>query len=358
MKDIVILIPSLEPNIKFIQYLKSLLLEFEKIYVVNDGSSKKYDPIFLKIKKSGINVLKNNVNLGKGRALKNGINQILNDNKNILGIVTADSDGQHSIADIKACAIELQKNPDKLILGVRDFNDEKVPFKSKYGNKITRTVFKLFLGMNLKDTQTGLRAFGVTFMKAILKVKGERFEFETNMLIEAKNMDVDILEVPIKTIYINENRSSHFNALKDSILIYKLFFKYIFSSVSSFLIDITIFSIFLSVFTNLNLKYAVIISTILSRTISSIYNYFINRSVVFKKGNKYSILKYYALVIIQMFVSAFLLQSFINHLNILINEKGTVLFLKILIDIIIFFVNYIIQREYIFKKVDLKRNKR
>lgn len=339
MKKTMLVIPSLEPKENLIRIIEDLSKEFSNIIVVNDGSSEKYDFIFEKIKKMNIVVLKHGINLGKGRALKTAFNYILSECNDIDVIVTADSDGQHLSKDIFKCSSFAMDNPNSLILGVRDFSKKDVPLRSRFGNKITRRIFKYLLGINISDTQTGLRAFSRSQMKDFMITSGEKFEYETNMLIDNKNKGYKFLEVSIETVYIENNETSHFNPIKDSIQIYKLFVKYIIASISSFVIDISFFKI------GIGFGATIVQSTIIARIISSLFNYKINRNSVFKTYNKTSFYKYYFLVVIQMFVSAYtvkLLDSL--HIN-----KSIVL-IKIFVDIIIFMVNYYIQREWVFKE--------
>ena len=350
-KKNVLLIPSLNPDINFVYFLekfkeKSNINKLEiDIVIVNDGSSKKYDYIFKKIEEKNIIVLKHAVNLGKGRALKTGINYILINIKNFKSIVTADSDGQHSIEDIISCLIKSNKNPNTLILGSRNFGyffkknkRSVVPLRSKFGNKSTKLIFKYLLGIDISDTQTGLRAFGKKQAKDFLKVKGEKFEYETNMLIDNKFLGYEFQENPIKTIYVENNKMSHFNPIRDSIAIYTLFLKYVVVSILSFFIDIFLFRIFILS------NFSILLSTVTARIISSVFNYILNKDKVFKSFNKNSFFKYYILVIIQMGVSAFSLKL----LNSIFSDKN-ILALKILIDTIIFIINYYVQREWIFK---------
>lgn len=346
MKNVIVLIPSYEPQIDFLKFLKELKVEFENIVVVNDGSGKKYKKIFEQIKENNITVIENFVNMGKGRALKNGINYILQKYNEDNIIVTADSDGQHLVSDIKKCAEQCAKFPQKLILGCRNFDNENVPYKSKFGNKLTRNMFKLFVGLNITDTQTGLRAFSCKTAKKFLTISGERFEYETNMLIATKKDKIDIDEIEISTVYINENKSTHFNPLKDSINIYKLFFKYIFASISSFLIDILLFTVMYNLLVGVINKEAILVSTVIARIISSIYNYCVNSKLVFEQEKlmKKQFVKYYTLVIIQMCISG--LSVYI--INNIINFNAT--FIKIIIDTIIFMVNFCLQREWVFKE--------
>lgn len=340
MKNIFIVVPTLDPDEKIMNsFINELHKEFENILVVNDGSNKKHDKFFQKFEKQGIEVIKHYRNFGKGRGLKNAFNYILNKYKNIEGVITCDCDGQHSVKDIKKCAESMIKNPDKLILGVRDFDGENVPNKSKFGNKITRNIFKIFIGLTISDTQTGLRGLSKKLMNTFLDLSGERYEYETNMLIACKNESIPIEEVEIETIYLNSNANSHFNPLKDSIMIYKLFMKYFFVSFSSFILDIVLF---LSIFNILNIESKILAATICARIVSSIYNYIVNSNLIFKDMSVKSLIKYYGLVIIIMFFSGCLATYLYNLLNI------NVLIIKILVDTILWIVNLTIQREFIF----------
>ena len=223
--EVVILIPSLNPDERLTKLVKDLLVNgFKDIIVVNDGSSEEYNKYFKTIEQNVI-VLRHMVNLGKGRALKTGFNEYLGRFKEKCGIITVDSDGQHKIEDITKVAKALVENKESLILGSRNFNLKNVPFRSKYGNKITRCIFKFLTGLNVSDTQTGLRGIPTRYISILMNIPGERFEFEMNMLMEAKENNIDITEERIETVYIQENKSSHFNPLKDSLKIYVIFYE-------------------------------------------------------------------------------------------------------------------------------------
>lgn len=343
-KDAVILIPCYNPDEKIMsRFIKELGNAFQNIVFVNDGCSEIYDEYFKKLEKK-YPVVKHYKNYGKGRGIKNGLNYILNNYPHCISIITADCDGQHSVEDIKKCYEASLQNQNALILGTRDFDSENVPFKSRYGNKITRNIFKIFVGLSISDTQTGLRAMSRNVAEKTLTINGERYEYETNVLIACKTEDIPIVEVPIKTIYIENNRTSHFNPIKDSILIYKLFIKYILVSLSSSVIDILLFSFFLIVYDKIDLLKPIVVATVTARIFSSLYNYFINAKLVFKKMNKWSIFKYFVLVFVQMWVSACLVSLLCKCL--LVNA----VVLKIVVDIFIFIANFIIQREFIFNK--------
>lgn len=340
MKNIFVVVPTLNPDEEIMRpFIKELHKEFENILVVNDGSNKAHDKFFKSLEKENIKIIRHCKNFGKGRGIKNAFNYLLNEYPEIEGVITCDCDGQHAVKDIKKCAQELLKNQDKLILGVRNFDKDYVPPKSQFGNKITRNIFKLFVGVEISDTQTGLRGLSKKLMEHFVDLPGERYEFETNMLIACKEDNIKIDEVEIETIYLNGNANSHFNPLIDSIMIYRLFSKYFFAAFSSFIFDIILFAIILN---DLTINSKILAATILARFVSSIYNYIINANLIFKDMNLRSFSKYYILVITQMFISG----CFVTYLYSLLNTS--VILLKILVDFLIWAINIVIQRQFIF----------
>ncbi len=353
---VTVIIPCLNPDEKMIQLIKNLRNHhFEHIVVINDGSHTKYDSFFEKAKEEfNCHVLRHHVNLGKGRALKTAFNYVLNTFPNHVGVVTVDADGQHSVEDIVSCSEVLMENTDQLIMGCRDFSAQNIPFRSRFGNIMTRNVFKFLCGVAVSDTQTGLRAIPYDYLKTLMNVSGERFEFEMNMLIDTKQSQMAITEVPIQTIYLEENKSSHFNPLVDSLKIYSVFLKFIVSSFSSFLIDIALFTIFMNLFKSSSWSAYILMATISARVISSIANFMINKNTVFKlKENSASIaIKYYVLCAIQMLLSGIGV-SYLYQL-VTVNE----VILKLIVDIILFLLSFQIQREWVFKYENKGVNKR
>ncbi|AVQ23274.1 bifunctional glycosyltransferase family 2/GtrA family protein [Fusobacterium nucleatum subsp. nucleatum ATCC 23726] len=359
MKKTLILVPALNPPKQLIDYVKSLLDNgLNDILLVDDGSKEEFKEIFDTIEKfleGNIKVFRHAKNLGKGRALKNAFNYFLtlSNLAEYSGVVTADSDGQHRVEDVIKVAKEVEENPNKLILGCRDFNLEQVPPKSKFGNKITNGAFKLFYGKNISDTQTGLRGFPTAIIKDFLDIAGERFEYETKMLIYCFQKEIEIKEVVIETIYFNDNSETHFNPILDSIKIYKVtlspFLKYIASATSSFILDILSFKWILAILIALgNIEGAgiITISTIVARIISSSFNFYLNKKFVFKyeKNTKKSLLKYYSLCTVQMLLSAILVTVVWKH------TRYAETSIKIVVDSILFLLSYFIQQRWVFKR--------
>lgn len=353
MRHSVILIPSLNPDKKLVPYVEELFGEgFEHIIVVNDGSKKEFEPVFYKLEAMGCIVLKHAVNYGKGRALKNGFNEFLNrfsEDEEICGIITADSDGQHLVKDVICMDQELFAggNGERLLLGTRRFDRENVPFKSRFGNKLTCFFFRILYGLKVSDTQTGLRGITARGVKSFLALKGERFEYETSMLIAAVRNKIPVEEVPISTVYLENNSGTHFKPLQDSFRIYSIlfgeFFKYILSSLSASGIDLVIFHFLAAWIPGAAGIWA---STIIARIISSFYNYMMKRKVVFASGEemKRSLWRYYLLCVVQGGCSAALVSAFVSALSV---PKTAC---KVVVDTALFFISYQIQRRFVFSE--------
>ena len=350
-KNIPIVIPSYEPDGCLVDTCRDLIeAGLTEIIVVNDGSGTDYDKYFETVRDDyNVTVLTHKVNMGKGRALKTAFEYILANYSDALGCITADSDGQHLPKDIKKCLNALTENPDALVLGCRDFSGEDVPRKSKFGNELTKKICSYLCGIKVSDTQTGLRGIPIDFMRELLSVKGDRFEFETYMLIETKDK-YRIVEVTIETIYDSkDNHITHFNPILDSIRIYKIFavifFKYIFSSLSSSVIDVLLFILFSRMFKASYPRYYAAFATVLARVISATYNCLVNYKLVFKSKKNLSgaMLRYFTLAVIQMTMSALLVMIGVNLLSFIPDAV-----IKIIVDTVLFFASYYFQKRFVF----------
>lgn len=346
MRDVAIVIPSLNPTYHLLELLRAVRTEVPEagIIIVNDGSTPSCDEIFHQAESNyNSQILIHEKNKGKGAALKTAFEYIVKSMPETEYIVTIDSDGQHQCADMIKCIEASRQHSDTLILGARHF-DENVPKRSQFGNVLTRNIFRLTTGEKLSDTQTGLRAMPRSFLEPFLQVDGNRFDYEMNMLMETKNRRWNIHSVPIQTVYIEDNASSNFRVIRDSITIYWVFVKYVLSSVSSFLLDVTAYAVFIRLLANTSLS-SIMVSSVLARVISSLFNYFVNRELVFKGRSKHSFFKYFGLVIAQITASGTLVYLF----HLVLPFISTVI-IKICVDGILFLVSYFIQKNFIFKR--------
>ena len=349
----VILIPSLEPDGRLPAYIQELKEGgFAHIVVVDDGSGESFRPIFDQVDAvEDTVVLRHEVNKGKGVALKTGYRYIMENMPDITGVITADADGQHTVKDCLHLAEQLESGKRALYLGSRDFNLENVPPKSKSGNKITSTVFKLLYGQYLPDTQTGLRAFRKEELPFMAEVEGERYEYEMKVLIACSRARIPMIPITIETIYEKNNEGTHFHPIRDSWRIYKVilgsFFKFMASSMTCWALDQGIFNLLnLAVFANGEKKSGpiILLCTVIARVISATANYLINRKYVFGEKGKpgKSFLRYIAVCVVIMLLSA-------GGTWLLGRTGMSSTLAKVITDFILYFASYRLQERWVFK---------
>jgi len=354
-RNVIILIPALNPTMEFIEYVNLLIKNgFKNIVIINDGSDDKYESIFNEIDEHDeCHIIKHEINEGKGKSIKDGLEYFkkLEGINEFSGVITVDCDGQHLIKDIIAISKKMNKDKKALFLGTRDFSRDDIPPKSSFGNKVTSNIFKILYGVKISDTQTGLRGISKSIIDNFISLSGNRYEYETNMLIECIKKKIEIVEIPIETVYIDNNSNTHFRPIHDSILIYwrilNSFFKYSIVSIISCIIDIIIFQIFLMILKiDVDRETLIIISTFLARIISSLVNYGLNKKVTFESNKRVSntIVKYYVLCITQMIISGILVSGIYSIV------KGYEVIIKLIVDTVLFFVNFKVQKKFIFCK--------
>ena len=330
------LVPAYKPAQTMLETLRELNDLGFVCVTVNDGSGEDYDAVFAEAAALST-VLVHNMNLGKGAALKTGLCHIQANFREPYVVVTLDADGQHSVFDALRAAEAAAADPDALVLGCRAFKGE-VPLKSRLGNGITKAVFALISGKKVSDTQTGLRAFSHRQVSFMLDIKGDRYEYEMNVLMEYARAGKTISEVPIETIYIDGNASSHFRPVRDSYRIYKEIIKFSLSSLVGFAVDYALFCI-LSALTG-----QTALANIGARIVSATVNFEINRRVVFKsrKSVGQSALGYFTLALFIMICGTALV-------TLLTEVVGINAYLaKILTESSMFILSWSVQRTTVF----------
>jgi glycosyltransferase involved in cell wall biosynthesis len=297
---------------------------FGAIILVDDGSPTADIGGFEAIARDvRVHLLHHAVNLGKGRALKTGINYFLASLTGYEGLVTADADGQHTAADIVRLALALTAAPGRPVLGSRSFG-ANVPLRSRIGNSITRAVFYFVSGHRISDTQTGLRAFPSALLPALVALPGERYEYEMTVLAHLCRHGHAPLEMPVSTIYIDNNRSSHFNPVRDSMRIYFVLVRFYASSLVSAGIDFAVFAALFWMTRN-------ILVSLIGGRVSSLANFLFNKRFVFQSGISYSgsLWRYYLLAL------AIAAASYVSVRSISLYLHWNVLAAKIAVDTIL-----------------------
>jgi glycosyltransferase involved in cell wall biosynthesis len=340
--SIAILIPAYNPAAPLVELVCALRdNEFRKIVIVDDGSANAdiFDEIAARV---SVTILRHSKNLGKGAALKTGFNYISEQYPHeAQTVITVDADGQHLSADVTRIALRASKAPQNMILGVRDFQG-RVPLRSAFGNALTSLVLRKAKSINLSDTQTGLRAIPMSFAISCCDITSNRYEFELESIVLANESGISIQELPITTVYVDNNESSHFRPILDSMRIYAVFARFISISLASFLIDITIFAICYS------LTSQVFNSTYLARAASASFNFFGNKIFVFQSREKsrafIEMLGYLVLVILIASLSAYFVNLIHN------STELDILLVKILVDSALFICSFLAQQILLFRK--------
>ena len=338
----VVIIPAYKPDERLIKIVDELWTYGFRIVVVDDGSGEDYFDIFNRISDVCI-FLHHEENRGKGAAIKTALDYV---NREIWGstlIGVMDCDGQHLTKDLVRLFSHGENSEQLMILGVRRIGKD-MPLRSRLGNEITRTVFRLLSGKWISDTQTGMRVFTSDLVKKLLTVEGERYEYEMNVLMYLAKKGIAIEEVPIHTIYEDENNStSHFRAVSDSFRIYKDLLKFTLSSFSSFVLDYLLFVFFVLCLPHTAMF--VLEANILARMVSAFYNYCMNCYFVFHKEKK-----------IGTAVQYFELAAFILVMNNIVLETLTQILgmpvypAKILTECTLFLISWAVQNFLIFPR--------
>lgn len=334
-----LIIPAYNPPENLIGLVKDLLPN--TIIMVNDGCSGDYQKTFDKAAaQDGIIRIDHTVNQGKGAALKTAFAYVLQNMPDIDYVITLDADGQHSPEDIKKIATYcngLEKETAPLILGSRTFG-EGTPSRSLIGNRLTAGIFFLMTGRYYEDTQTGLRAIPRRILQKLVGIKANRYEYEMDMLLTLTREKFPVEKFPISTIYIENNKSSHFNPMWDSLRIYFAILRFGLSSVATSVVDFIIFALLIKISTPL-------LAANLGSRIGALPVYFmLNKNFVFNSTEKGwgVISRFLAVVIISGTISSSI------QWEILELTDWHELPVKIIVETILFFANFFILKKFVF----------
>ncbi|MDQ2844614.1 MAG: glycosyltransferase [Acidobacteriota bacterium] len=339
--QISVLIPAYKPSVDMVGLIHALIKsEFVAIIVVDDGSGPAFEPQFSAVKDlPSVHVLRHAINLGKGAALKTGINYAMCRFPDHAGLVTADADGQHHPEDVLRIAEELLTSPDALILGVRQFG-RGVPLRSRLGNTLTRVVVEVLVGSRSADTQTGLRGIPRVLLPVLLKIRSCGYEFELDMLIAAKHYAVPLVEKSIRTIYLDGNSSSHFNPVFDSMRIYFVLLRFSFVSLLTAVVDNLVF------YGIYRFTQSILLSQVGGRTAAVLFNYTAARRAVFLSRERHGVVfPRYLLLVLASGTLSYLLISFISP-----RTGLPVIAVKLIVEGCLFLVNFAVQRDFVFMK--------
>lgn len=347
-----VVIPAYKPPREMLAYLDELGREgIYHIVVVNDGSGPEYDEIFSVARRMlGCHVLQHTQNMGKGAALKTGFEYYTQNIEGCAGVVTADCDGQHSVEDVVKVCRAVKKSPEALIMGSREFGPE-TPRRSMAGNRVTAVAMRLLYNIRLKDTQTGLRGIPNGVLPGIAQLRGNRYEYELNMLIYAQSKCIPFTLVPIQTIYFEENAGSHYRTITDSARLVgqmlRGLLQYGFSTLLSGLLDLALYGVLAKVaLAGLPQVRRLFYAAVVARMASSLLNYGLNRHLPYVQNTHVpsTLLRYYLLWFTQLGV------SFLGVWGLHAFAGLDEMFAKLIVDGLLGLASYQVQMRWVFRK--------
>lgn len=338
----IVILPAYKPDENLVTIANQLWSKGYRVIVVDDGSGEEYRGIFEKIQDICI-ILRQEVNRGKGEAIKKALKYIRAEihDCDVIGIM--DSDGQHLADDMEKLLLSAEEHKNALVLGVRTIGKE-MPLKSRLGNQITRMIFWVISGADVSDTQTGLRAFSSELLDRMIATKGERYEYEMNVLMAAAKDGIPFKEVKIHTIYHDrDNSCSHFRILEDSIRIYKDIILFALSSLSGFVVDYQLFAFLMLCLPHT--AFSVFAANLIARVVSSYYNYSMNCRFVFHMDRRMSTATgYFGLAVIIFIMNVLILEMFVQVLHFSVYPA------KLLTECLLFCLSWFVQKRIIFRK--------
>ena len=335
----IIVIPAYRPDLRLVALLDELAeaLPRARVVVVDDGSGPDFDGVFALASCRVAAVLRDQANRGKGHALRRGFAWASEHAGDDRGVVTADADGQHTVTAIQHVAARVTTST--MVLGVRAFSG-KVPLRSRLGNTISRGLFRLIEGSSVQDTQTGLRGFSMDALPWLLSIPGDRYDYEFSVLLGARRAGLGLVQVPIETVYLDDNASSHFRPLRDSVLIYAPLLKFAASSLGCYALDLMAWVALWTAWGD------PVLAALGSRLLSASVNFGINRDVVFRdQGSRWRAgVRYAVLASGILAVNTALLVVLID----LVGMPGVVA--KVAVEAGLFLASYVVQSRFVFPR--------
>lgn len=341
----VVIIPTLNPDGNLVRLVHDLRhAGLTRVIVVDDGSSATCKPIFTELAACGVHVCHHPHNRGKGAAIRTGLECSGRAYPDARAFVTADGDGQHLPADVVRCCLAQSSNPDAVVLGQRNLKAPGVPLRSRLGNGFSSLYFRLDTGTTCHDTQTGLRVVPTSLIPLVLTCQGDRYELEMDFITKAVKTGIPVIMVPISTVYLDGNHTSHFHAVSDSLRIYRSFLRFALASLSCAAVDLELFALLTTVL-GLDTAALIVVSTFLARMTSGVLNFALNRQWSFRAGGRVrrQFVRYVVLFMLQMLTSM-LLVTLLSGLPL------PLALTKAIVDSALFVVSYFVQRNWVFRE--------
>ena len=209
---VIVIVPTYNNDKTLLAVINDIKVYSSAILVVNDGSTDATSEILQTLE--GIDVISYPKNRGKGVALKRGF--LKAQEMGYRYAITIDSDGQHFASDIPQFINYIEENPDSLIIGSRNIEQENMPGKNTFANKFSNFWYRMETATKLSDTQSGFRLYPLTRINFDKWWYTAKYEYELEIIVFANWSGLNVVNVPINVYYPpQDERVSHFRPLAD-----------------------------------------------------------------------------------------------------------------------------------------------
>ncbi|WP_407423258.1 glycosyltransferase family 2 protein [Methanobrevibacter sp.] len=218
--DIFVVVPAYNEEKTVSQIIEGIAGEGYNVVLVNDGSKDNTLNLAIESKRKypdRIFIVSHVINRGLGAALKTGMTVALD--KNAEYILTFDADGQHEISDIAKVVKPLQDGEADACIGARPLKD--MPFSKSFANFVMNFLTLVFYGRNVKDSQSGLRAFTANAASQI-NVVSSGYAVSSEFIKEISDNHLKLEEVEITTIYTPETQHKGTDAIVGIKILFKM----------------------------------------------------------------------------------------------------------------------------------------
>jgi glycosyltransferase involved in cell wall biosynthesis len=186
------------------------------VLVVDDGS---VDRTSSRAREAGADVIRHEVNAGKGAALQTGFDEA--SRRGIERVLTLDADGQHDPA--YAARLLGALDGSDIVIGSRDGDRSGMPWLRRATNSVMTSIVSGLAGKRIEDTQSGYRAIRASVLAAV-RPRSTRFDYESEFLIEAGRKGYTMGATPVPTLY--NAPGSHIHPVRDGVRFIRLVLRY------------------------------------------------------------------------------------------------------------------------------------
>jgi hypothetical protein len=220
--DVAVLVTAHEPGCVLLDIVEPLICAgTSPIIVVDDGSSAAREWLMERLAlEPTVHLVRHSAHQGRGAALKTGMQYFLDHLRHYTGLVTVSGDGQYAAEDVLRIARALHRSPKLAIVAAREFPSAGAGrMKPPVTGRVLRLLFRMFTGIAVSDVQTSLRALPTGLLPRLLRIPGNRFEYELATLLHIARSGYPLAEHAVPARIDSPSADPEFRPVSDSVSI-------------------------------------------------------------------------------------------------------------------------------------------